>query len=74
MLGREDLEYLGLTIDRPFYILDIVYLGNIRFVYLDEGDDPLIYNMDERTYNSFETYGKTLSQLIEHVIMHIHKV
>ncbi|WGH75096.1 hypothetical protein P8625_13605 [Tenacibaculum tangerinum] len=48
---------------RPFYIIDLAYPGNFRFVYLDEEDDPMVYHIDERD-GSIGTFGQTLSQLI----------
>ncbi|NQX86330.1 MAG: hypothetical protein HRT67_10580 [Flavobacteriaceae bacterium] len=58
---------------RPFYIIDTAYLGDFRFVYLDEGDDPIVHHIDEKD-GSISTFGQTLSQLIEHVIRHTHKL
>lgn len=58
---------------RPFYIIDAVYHGNFRFVYLDEGDNPVVYNINERD-GSIGTFGKTLTQLIENVIRRTHEL
>lgn len=69
--GRRDLQAMGIVMNRPFYVIDLVYPGNLRLVYLDEGDDPLVYHTEEDN-NSLGTFGQTLSQLIEHVIRYKH--
>ena len=68
-----EIPNMGLNFIRPFYIIDSIYVGNFRFVYLDEGDDPTVHNIDERDDSIVES-DKTLSQLIWHVIRHTHKL
>lgn len=58
---------------RPYYIIDCVYARNFRFVYLDAGEDPMTYDIDERD-GSIIPKNSTLSQLIDHVIRHTHKL
>jgi hypothetical protein len=45
---REDLlEYHNITINRPYFIID-VYGGNITFVYLDESqEDPTVHYIEK---------------------------
>lgn len=68
-----DIEDMGLNITRPFFGIDLAYPGNFRMVYLDEGDDPIVYAVDEKN-NTLEPSDKTLSQLINHIIKFTHRL
>ncbi|MDH7911371.1 hypothetical protein [Winogradskyella sp. SYSU M77433] len=68
-----EIPNMGLNFTRPFYVIDSVYVGNFRFVYLDEGNDPIVHHIDTRD-DSIQTFGQTLSQLIWHVIRHTHNL
>lgn len=67
------IENMGLNITRPFMGIDLAYPGNFRIVYLDEGDDPIVYAADEKN-NTIEPSDKTLSQLINHIIKFTHRL
>lgn len=67
------IDNMGLNITRPSMGIDLAYSGNFRIVYLDEGDDPIVYAVDEKN-NSLEPGEKTLSQLINHIIKFTHRL
>lgn len=69
---KYELPITGLNHTRPFYIIDLVYPGNFRFVYLDVGDDPIVYGLDRN--ENLSPSDKTLSELILHVIKHTHRL
>jgi len=39
------LDFYNLTIDRNYFFIDLAAHGNPIFVYLDEGDDPKLYQI-----------------------------
>ena len=63
---REDLHDEGWDFSRPFYIVDAYNLGDqFLFVYLDEEDDPTIYECMHGTLDIHALGPKTLSDLIK---------
>lgn len=69
----EELQFMGYPQTRPFYGIDQVYPGNFRLVYLDEGDDPIVYGVDESD-DTLQPTEKTLSELINYVVRMKHRL
>ncbi len=63
----ELLNVFGVTISRPHYFVDLVSPGNPVFMYLDEGPNPLLYQINNNPTQSNYTrdVGGTLKDLIE---------
>ncbi|KPE49183.1 hypothetical protein [Chryseobacterium indologenes] len=64
---REELKDLyDLTIERPFFFIDLVSYGLPVFVFLDEGDDPpvnqMVNNPTKEKY--YERVGGTLQSYV----------
>jgi len=67
---RENMEEQELSISRPFYAVDIYNAGDqFLFVYLDEGDNPIVHQgsyYDEPSENQWIiSLGISLQRLIE---------
>ncbi|MDR6920676.1 MULTISPECIES: hypothetical protein [Chryseobacterium] len=64
---REELKDLyDLTIERPFFFIDLVSHGLPVFVFLDEGDDPPVNQMvnDPTKEKYYERAGGTLQSYV----------
>jgi len=67
---RRELEEEGLKIDRPFFAIDI-YIGGEQFffVYLDEGDNPPVYEaVIENQRVTIRDVNNSLAAFLTHLI------
>jgi hypothetical protein len=73
---RIELKRYNVHIDRPFYVIDSRDGTSVRMVYLDEGDDPMVYFVEihKEPSSIFQPRNKTLTQLINHVLYHTDRV
>ncbi len=69
--GFTDFDRTGLSIERPFYVIDVYNAGDqFLFVYLDEGkDDPIVYEavLEVNPYSDrpwIHPLGKVLSAFL----------
>ncbi len=62
---REDLKQRGRMIFKPYYIIE-VYSDQFFFVYLDEGDDPKIY--EAHPWSSSEGWIRSLDRTIKEYV------
>lgn len=64
---REDMVDNGKTITRPFFVMDTWNADQFSFVYLDEGDNPYIYDANSYKDSSiwFKNLGHTIKSLSE---------
>ena len=67
---RDDLVRLNKTLSRPYFVIEC-HLGAVySFVYLDEGDNPLLYycNLYEDESEWLVTYNQTIPEYINDAI------
>ncbi len=64
---REDMADNGKSITRPFYVMDTWNADQFSFIYLDEGDNPYIYdaNSYKNGSNWFYKTNYTIKSLAE---------
>ena len=75
---RDEMLDEGRVITRPFYVIDVYNaLDQFLFVYLDEGNNPAVYEghyVDEITRNNWITpVSSSLSKYIDDLVLRVKK-